>query len=140
MRWGRRLAAKYTEEFWDLACCLNWPEDILVSSFKDGLNDDLYTACIARPLPPLVFMTGVRWLMRWRSTKTETSIVAAMCGRDHPQRERGRLLKPKPSHNAPPPAPSVEKKVIRQQSAEQTTPSRKEKQLREEKWQDHNPE
>lgn len=42
--------AKYTEEFRDLACRLNWPEDILISCFQDGLNNDLY-ACVAQGVP-----------------------------------------------------------------------------------------
>lgn len=40
--------AEYTKEFRDLVCCLNSPEDILESCFKDGLNDDLYHACIVQ--------------------------------------------------------------------------------------------
>ncbi|XP_060541565.1 zinc finger protein 213-like [Pantherophis guttatus] len=51
VRQGRRPVAEYTEEFWDLACRVHWPEDILVSCFKDGLSDDLYNACVARGAP-----------------------------------------------------------------------------------------
>lgn len=40
--------AEYTEELCDLACQHEWPEDILVNCFKDGLNDDLYNACVVR--------------------------------------------------------------------------------------------
>lgn len=35
----------------DLACHIDWPEDILVSWFKDGLNNDLYNACLAQGAP-----------------------------------------------------------------------------------------
>lgn len=42
---------KYTKEFRDLASFLNCLEDILVICFKDGLNSDLYHACIARGVP-----------------------------------------------------------------------------------------
>lgn len=48
VRHGWRPVAEYTEEFRDLACHLNCPEDILVSCFKDELSDDLYHTCIAR--------------------------------------------------------------------------------------------
>lgn len=48
MQQGCRAVTEYTEEFRDLVCCLNRPEDILMSCFKDGLNDDLYTTCITR--------------------------------------------------------------------------------------------
>lgn len=48
MRQGHLPVAENTEEFQDLACCLDWLEDILVSCFKDRLNDDLYHACITR--------------------------------------------------------------------------------------------
>lgn len=58
IRQERRLAAEYTKEFWDLACCLDWPEDILVSCFEDGLNDNLYTACVMWGVS-LVSTTGV---------------------------------------------------------------------------------
>lgn len=36
MKQGRWLVVEYTEEFRDLACCVDWPDDILVSWFKDG--------------------------------------------------------------------------------------------------------
>lgn len=40
---GHRGVAEYTKEFRDLACQLtNWPQDILISCFKDGLNNDIY--------------------------------------------------------------------------------------------------
>lgn len=51
MKQGRQLVAEYTEEFRDLTCCMDWLEDILVSWFKDGLNDDLYNACQAQGAP-----------------------------------------------------------------------------------------
>lgn len=41
MNQGRRVRAEYTEEFHDLVCNLNdRPEDILISCFKDGLNNN----------------------------------------------------------------------------------------------------
>lgn len=48
VRQGCFPEAEYTEEFQDLACCLNWLKDIQVSCFKDGLNNDVYHACIIR--------------------------------------------------------------------------------------------
>lgn len=45
---GCQLVTDYTKEFPDLACLLDWPEDILMSYFKDELNNDFYNACIAR--------------------------------------------------------------------------------------------
>lgn len=41
------VMAEYIEDFYNLAYRLNWPEDILISCFKDGLNNDLYNACVA---------------------------------------------------------------------------------------------
>lgn len=40
--------AEYTKVFRNLACRLDWQEDIFISCFKDGLNDGLYNACVAR--------------------------------------------------------------------------------------------
>lgn len=51
MQQGRWLVAEYIEKFQDLACHLDWSEVILMSCFKDGLNDNLYTACITRGAP-----------------------------------------------------------------------------------------
>lgn len=45
---GHQLVAEYTKEFRDLTYCMDWPENILVSWFKDGLNDDFYHVCLAR--------------------------------------------------------------------------------------------
>lgn len=47
LRQGRWPVAEYTDVFCDWACCVDWPEDILVSCFKDEVNNDLYHACIA---------------------------------------------------------------------------------------------
>ncbi|KAM3851033.1 uncharacterized protein M6D78_016043 [Vipera latastei] len=51
VRQGRRTVAEYTQEFRAIASKLNWPEDILLSHFKDGLNYDLYDACLPRGDP-----------------------------------------------------------------------------------------
>lgn len=52
---GLRVVAEYTEEFCDLACRLNdWLEDILISCFKDGVNNDLYNACVPCTPPQLI--------------------------------------------------------------------------------------
>ncbi|KAK9391861.1 Retrotransposon-derived protein PEG10 [Crotalus adamanteus] len=51
MRQGKRPVAEYTQEFRAIASKLNWPEDILLSHFKDGLNYDLYDACLPRGDP-----------------------------------------------------------------------------------------
>lgn len=47
---GCRVVAEYTEEFHELACRL---EDILISCFKDGLNDNLYNAYVLRGGPAM---------------------------------------------------------------------------------------
>lgn len=47
VRQGHCPVAEYMEEFRDLASRLNWLENVLVSHFKDGLNDDLYHASIS---------------------------------------------------------------------------------------------
>lgn len=51
MKQGCRLVAEYIEEFRDFTCPRDWPEDILVIWFKDGLNYDLYTTCLAQGAP-----------------------------------------------------------------------------------------
>ncbi|KAK9395050.1 Retrotransposon-derived protein PEG10 [Crotalus adamanteus] len=51
MKQGKRPVAEYTQEFRAIASKLNWPEDILLGHFKDGLNYDLYDACLPRGDP-----------------------------------------------------------------------------------------
>lgn len=51
MRQGRRLVGEYMEEFHNLVCCVDCLEEILVSWFKDRLNNDLYNAFVTQEVP-----------------------------------------------------------------------------------------
>lgn len=69
------MVVEYTKELHDLVCQLNdWPKDILISCFKDGLNNDLYNTCISWGAPAI--------LHDWYILAEEVAIDQA-CNRHH---------------------------------------------------------
>lgn len=117
---GRRRVAEYTEEFRNLAYRLDWPECVLVTYFKDGLNDDLYTACVARGDPARLH----DWYMLAEEVEIDQARNRYRSGtvwkRSPPERKRD-TAKGQVSRRAPPPASSAAQRVTEQRSAELST-------------------
>ncbi|KAG8147178.1 hypothetical protein E2320_022811, partial [Naja naja] len=86
---------EYTEEFHNLASRVDWQEDILVYWFKDGLNNNLYMACLACGAPNL--------LHEWYLMAEEVEIDMA-----HNQYRSGRAWRRSPPQGKFRPSPNPE--------------------------------
>lgn len=98
---GHHSIAAYTHEFCNLACRLtDWPQNMLIECFQDGLNDDVYNTCISRG-------TLTHMLHAWYALAEDVEIDLA-CSRNQPGRvwrrslpEKKEALKP-PAHEQSP--------------------------------------
>lgn len=116
MHQDRQLVAEYTEEFWDLDSRLNWPEEILIGLFKDGLNNNLYKACITQGAQH-AFTVGTLWIKRQKLTWHLANSNLVEPAGIPPQKGRGRRLSPQLQTYAQLPISDVVKKATEQLSA-----------------------
>lgn len=52
LKQGKQLVTEYIQDFHQLISHLgDWPEHLLVTHFRDGLNKELYHICLSRGVP-----------------------------------------------------------------------------------------